>query len=109
VRAYDPRVRVDVRIEIEIGAPRNDVASYAADPDNGPEWYENIKRVEWRSPKPLAVGSELAFTAEFLRRRLTYTYRVTELAAGERLVMRTAEGRANRKDLERLKKIVEAR
>jgi len=68
------------------------VFSYASDPANATEWYENIKAVEWKSPPPLAVGSRIAFTAQFLGRRLTYTYEVTDLVAGERLVMSTAEG-----------------
>jgi Polyketide cyclase / dehydrase and lipid transport len=68
------------------------VFAYASDPANATEWYENIKQVEWRSPPPLAVGSRVAFTAQFLGRRLTYTYEVVELVDGERVVMRTAEG-----------------
>ncbi len=66
--------------------------AYASDPANATEWYENIKQVEWRSPPPLAVGSRVAFTAQFLGRRLTYTYEMVELVDGERLMMRTAEG-----------------
>jgi uncharacterized membrane protein len=146
-------VSVDVRTEIEISRPRAEVAEYAVDPDNATSWYENIESVEWRSAKPLAVGSRLAFTAQFLGRRLSYVYEVRELVSGERFVMSTAEGpfpmettygwedtasggtrmtlrnrgepagfsklaapllaaamrRANRKDLERLRRIVEAR
>lgn len=83
---------VDVRTEIEISRPRKVVSGYAADPDNAPEWYENIDSVEWRSEPPLRVGSRLAFVAGFLGRRLVYTYEVRELVPGERLVMRTAEG-----------------
>lgn len=83
---------VDVQTRIDVRRPRDQVAAYASDPDNAMQWYRNIKRVEWRSARPLAVGSRVAFVAEFLRRRLAYTYEVTALDPGVRLVMRTADG-----------------
>jgi hypothetical protein len=83
---------VDVLSEIEIDAPRAAVAAYAADPDKATAWYRNIKAVEWKSPRPLAVGARIGFVAEFLGRRLDYTYEVREHVAGERFVMSTAEG-----------------
>jgi uncharacterized membrane protein len=85
-------VDLDVLTEIEIDRPRADVAAYAADPDNVTAWYKNIEKVEWKSPKPITVGSKIAFVARFLGRRIAYTYEVKELVAGERLVMKTAEG-----------------
>jgi uncharacterized protein YndB with AHSA1/START domain len=81
---------VDVTVERVIGRPREEVAAFAVDPGNAPQWYENIKAVEWQPP--LAVGSELSFVARFLGRRLEYTYVVRELVPGERLVMSTAQG-----------------
>jgi uncharacterized membrane protein len=145
-------VAVDVSTEIEIERPLAVVGSFASNPDNAPEWYSNIKSVEWKTEAPLREGSRLAFVAQFLGRRLAYTYEFTELVPGKRVVMRTAEGpfpmettytweslgetrtrmtlrnrgepagfaaiaapfmasamsRANRKDLARLKKILEA-
>ena len=83
---------VDVVCEREIPRPREEVAAYAADPDHTTEWYANIKAVEWETPRPLAVGSRLAFIASFLGRRLSYTYEIRELVPGERLVMSTAQG-----------------
>ncbi|HEU0318430.1 MAG TPA: SRPBCC family protein [Solirubrobacteraceae bacterium] len=83
---------VDVVSEIEIGRPREEVARYACDPDTATAWYRNIEAVEWRSPRPVEVGSRIAFVARFLGRRLAYTYEVRALVAGERFVMSTAEG-----------------
>ena len=81
---------VDVSVDLVIRRPRDEVAAFAVDPGNAPEWYENIKAVDWRPP--LAVGSELGFVARFMGRRLEYTHVVRELVPGERLVMRTAQG-----------------
>lgn len=85
-------MHVDVDSEIEIARPRAEVAAYACDPDNATAWYQRIIAVEWKTTPPLAVGSRLAFVAEFLGRRLEYTYEVSEHVPGERFVMRTAEG-----------------
>jgi uncharacterized protein YndB with AHSA1/START domain len=83
---------VDVLTEIEIARPRAEVAAYAADPDNATAWYEKIESVEWKTEPPLEVGTQVAFVAHFLRRRLAYTYEVQALEPGERLVMRTSDG-----------------
>lgn len=83
---------VDVVTAVDISRPRDEVAAYAADPDNATRWYENIRSVEWKTAPPLAVGSRVAFVARFLGRRLAYTYEVLELVPGRRMVMSTAQG-----------------
>ncbi len=83
---------VDVSSDIVIQRPRGEVASYSSNPDNAPTWYANIKSVEWKTPPPVKIGSQVAFVAHFLGRRMAYTYEVVELVPGERFVMRTAEG-----------------
>ena len=84
--------RVDVTVESIIERPVPEVAAYAGDPGNAPEWYANIRQVDWRTPAPVRVGSLLDFVATFLGRRIAYTYEVTDLEPGSRLVMQTAQG-----------------
>lgn len=83
---------VDITVEAVIDRPVAEVASYAGDPGNAPSWYANIRTVDWRTDPPVRVGSRMDFVASFLGRTLAYTYEVTELVPGERLVMRTAQG-----------------
>jgi uncharacterized membrane protein len=86
-------VPVDISTEIVIDRPRAEVAAFAADPDNATAWYEHVKRVVWRTRKPLAVGTRVGFLVESLGRQLEFVYEITALVPGERLVMRSMEGR----------------
>jgi len=75
---------IDVVSEIVIDRPRAEVSSFAANPDNVPAWYVNIRSVEWKSEPPLRLGTKVAFVAQFM---------------GMAIVVRGA----NRNDLARLK------
>ena len=83
---------VNVLSEIVISRPCEEVAAFAANPDNAPTWYKNIKSVEWKTSPPATVGSQIAFVAHFLGKRMAYTYEIVELVQNERLTMRTSEG-----------------
>lgn len=83
---------VDVETKIQINCPRKKVAEYATNPDNAPKWYVNINSVEWKTEKPLSLASQVAFTAQFLGRDISYVYEIVELIPLEKLVMRTIKG-----------------
>jgi uncharacterized membrane protein len=91
-RKWASAVNVDVLTEIVIARPVEVVAGYASDPSNAPDWYVNIVSVEWKTPPPLRIGSQVEFVARFLGRSLRYTYEFAELVPGERVVMRTDQG-----------------
>lgn len=83
---------VDVLTEIIIEQPCEVVSAFAGNPGNAPRWYTNIKSVQWETQPPAQLGSRMAFVAQFLGRRIAYTYQITELDPGRKLVMQTAEG-----------------
>ena len=85
-------MQVDVVSETVIHRPVDEVAAYAADPTNAPEWYKNIESVEWQTEPGVRIGARIAFVAHFLGKRLAYTYEIVEYEPGARLVMRTSQG-----------------
>lgn len=83
---------VNVVTEITINCPVSKVSEYATNPDHAPEWYVNINSVEWKTPKPLRLGSQIAFKASFLGRELAYVYEIVEFVPQKKFAMKTANG-----------------
>ncbi|MEO2074234.1 MAG: hypothetical protein ABGX20_02465 [Bacillus sp. (in: firmicutes)] len=59
---------VDVLTDIIIQCPREQVAAYAANPENAPEWYVNIKKAVWQSEKSVDVGARIAFMSSMMKK-----------------------------------------
>ncbi len=83
---------VDVSVEVVINKPIGKVAAFAINPDNATSWYVNIKSSRKLTEGPISVGSEIAFVAHFLGRKLEYTYEVVTLEYNKKFVMKTAQG-----------------
>lgn len=82
---------VDVQTEIVINRSIETVRTFTINPDNVPEWYDNIFSVKWISQPPVQIGSQVAFRAKFMGKELAYTYEFIVLNDDE-LQMQTAEG-----------------
>jgi hypothetical protein len=68
---------VDVRPEIVIRRPRQEVARFMFDPANDTRWTGGITDSRPAQPGPLVEGSEVERDAKFLGRSFTYGYVVT--------------------------------
>ncbi len=85
-------MNVDFASTIVIARPPVEVAEYAANPDNAPNWYANIRSVEWQTSPPVRPGARINFVCHYLATRMAYTYEVVEYLRHQRLVMRTIAG-----------------
>ena len=77
---------VNAQTEINIRVPRTDVAEYAANPENAPQWYPNIDSARSLTKPPLRVGSKTAFSVRFWGRTLDYSYEFIKFVPAEKLV-----------------------
>lgn len=80
---------VDVTAERTIGRLPVEVASYAMDPANDPQWIGGISEAELLTEPPVAEGSRVRRVASFLGRRIEYVMEVERWVPGEGVVMRS--------------------
>ena len=85
---------IDVTAETRIRRPREDVAAYATDPSNDPEWIGGVKEAHLLGDPPMREGGRVARVASFLGRRIEYVNEVVALEPGRSLEMKSVEGDA---------------
>ena len=83
---------VDVQAEVLIKRPRNDVASYAMDPNNDPVWISGIVEARALTKPPLSRGTRVERVAKFLGKRIEYVLEVVEYDPESLLVMKSIKG-----------------
>ena len=82
---------IDVTAQTVIARSREEVASYAIDPDNDPVWISGITEAKTLAGEPPATGARVARVAKFLGRRIEYVLEVSEYLPESRLVMRSVK------------------
>ncbi len=74
-----------------IARPAAEIFAFLADATNNPQWQRGMKRGEWLSGGPIAVGSQYRQEASFLGRAVVSVFGVKEFVAGSRVVIETNE------------------
>ncbi|GLZ28493.1 hypothetical protein Lesp02_06830 [Lentzea sp. NBRC 105346] len=69
---------VDVRPEVLVHRPRDEVAAFMFDPANDLKWTGGITDSRPAQPGPLGKGATVERTAKFLGREFVYGYEVTD-------------------------------
>ncbi len=82
---------IDVKAEVVINRAREDVASYAMNPDNDPIWIGGIKEARMLTEPPLAQGTQVDRVAKFLGKRIEYVLEVVEHDPKALLAMRSVK------------------
>ncbi len=75
----------------EIARPAEEVFSFVADAANNPRWQKGMRRCEWTSPPPIAVGSVYEQEASLLGRRIVSRFEVTDYEPGRSITITTIE------------------
>ena len=83
---------VNVKAELLIKRPREDVAAFAMNPDNDPVWNGGISEARMLTEPPLGPGTRVERVASFLGRSIEYVMEVVEYDPLALLGMRSIKG-----------------
>jgi hypothetical protein len=70
---------LDVSASVRIDATPADVAAVQFDPSRDPEWIGGVDRVEWLTPPPLGLESQVRRIGGFLGRSIEWIMRIDVL------------------------------
>lgn len=83
---------VDVGETVVIERPIDEVAGFAGDPSNTPEWSRRISSAEWRTDPPISLGSIVVIRGGVAGREIVYAFDVTEYTAGRHVEIKASAG-----------------
>ena len=77
--------------ERRIQRPASEVAEFFFNSSNNPRWQKGMRRCEWETPPPIAVGSTYLQEASFVGRTISSRFEVTEYTPGQSITIDTIE------------------
>ena len=83
---------IDVRVETLIHRSRDEVTSYAMNPDNDAEGISGIVAAKMLTEPPMGTGTQVSRVAKFLGKRIEYVLEVVEYDPGSLMQMKSIKG-----------------
>ena len=83
---------IDVKVEVFIHRSREDVTSYAMNPDNDPVWISGIVEAKMLTDPPLGRGTQVLRVARFLGKRIEYVLEVVDYDPSSLMQMKSVKG-----------------
>ncbi|MDH3682117.1 MAG: SRPBCC family protein [Acidimicrobiia bacterium] len=82
---------IEVRVNIEVDLPPEEVFEFWSDHSNNPTWQRGMISCTWTSEPPIGVGSTYDQVASFLGRQIVSTFECVEHEPGAMIRMRTTK------------------
>ncbi|MDX1659534.1 MAG: SRPBCC family protein [Nitriliruptorales bacterium] len=82
---------IEVRSEVAIDRPADEVFAVLADAENNPSWQGGMERCEWVTEPPIREGSVYEQEARMMGKPITSTFEVIDLEPGRSITIRTIE------------------
>lgn len=76
---------MEMRSDVEIDRPVDEVFALLADMSRNPEWQQGMVSCTWTSEPPIAVGSTYDQVASFMGKEILTSFAVTEYEAPHRI------------------------
>ncbi len=83
---------IDVTVETLIQRTRDEVTSYAMNPDHDAEWISGIVEAKMLTEPPLGVGTQVSRVAKFLGKRIEYVLEVVAYDSSSLMEMKSIKG-----------------
>jgi uncharacterized protein YndB with AHSA1/START domain len=83
---------ITVNVDIDIDRPPLEVWSFLSDASNNTKWQGGMRRCEWTSSPPIALGSTYEQEATFMGRTVHSVFEVTDYRPPRSITITSTEG-----------------
>lgn len=83
---------ITVNVDVDIDASPLEVWTFLSDASNNPKWQKGMRRCEWTSSGPIALGSTYEQDAMFMGRTVHNIFEVTDYRPPRSITITSTDG-----------------